>query len=63
MSVTTPDTAYPVEPIAPAAVPSLLGRSGRAVRMFLRRSPMSAFWGCIAAGIIVMAIAAPVFAP
>ena len=30
---------------------------------FAKRSPLSAFWGCIAAAIIFMAIAAPVFAP
>jgi ABC-type dipeptide/oligopeptide/nickel transport system permease subunit len=30
---------------------------------FARRSPMSAVWGCIAAGIIVVAVAAPVLAP
>ena len=37
--------------------------AGAASRMFFRRSPLSAFWGCIAAAIIVMAIAAPVIAP
>ena len=64
MSVTTPDTAYPVQPPVVAVVePSLLGRAARGLRTFLRRSPMSAFWGCVAAGIIVMAIAAPLFAP
>jgi len=64
MSVTTPDTAYPVQPPVVAAIePSLLGRAARGLRTFLRRSPMSAFWGCVAAGIIVMAIAAPLFAP
>jgi peptide/nickel transport system permease protein len=30
---------------------------------FFRRSPLSAFWGCIAAAIIIVSIAAPVFAP
>src|SRR4029077_19024907 len=29
----------------------------------IRRSPLSAFWGCIAATIIVMALAAPGLAP
>jgi ABC-type dipeptide/oligopeptide/nickel transport system permease subunit len=30
---------------------------------FTRRSPLSAFWGCIAVLIVVMAVAAPVIAP
>jgi peptide/nickel transport system permease protein len=38
-------------------------RAGRGLLTFARRSPLSAFWGLIAAGIIVVAIAAPVFAP
>jgi peptide/nickel transport system permease protein len=42
---------------------SLLRRTCRGLITFTRRSPLSAFWGCIAAGIIVVSIAAPVFAP
>jgi peptide/nickel transport system permease protein len=42
---------------------SLLRRTCRGLVTFTRRSPLSAFWGCIAAGIIVISIAAPVFAP
>src|ERR1700681_1680414 len=35
----------------------------RGVSRFFRRAPLSAFWGCIAAAIVIMAIAAPVIAP
>ena len=38
-------------------------RMGNAVRTFARRSPLSFFWGCIAALIVIMAIAAPLLAP
>ncbi len=46
-----------------AAPVSLLRRTARGLLMFIRRSPLSAFWGLIAAGIIVVSLAAPVFAP
>ena len=62
MSVTQPDAALPLER-APAAEPSWLLRVLRVLRTFARRSPMSAFWGCVAAGIVFMAVAAPVLAP
>jgi peptide/nickel transport system permease protein len=42
---------------------SLLRRAAAGLLTFTRRSPLSAFWGCIAAAIIVVSIAAPVFAP
>lgn len=61
MSVTQPELAVP-----PKLATAQLGWPRRVlltIGLFARRSPMSAFWGCIAAGIIVMAIAAPVFAP
>jgi ABC-type dipeptide/oligopeptide/nickel transport system permease subunit len=49
---------------APRAVAqSRLRRIGKALLTFVRRSPFSAFWGCIAAAILVMAIAAPLIAP
>src|SRR5207237_59394 len=38
-------------------------RFGRGLRNFVRRSPLSAFWGCIAALIILVAVAAPELAP
>ena len=43
--------------------PSILGRIGRGLRMFARRAPMSAFWGCIVVLIVGMSIAAPIVAP
>jgi ABC-type dipeptide/oligopeptide/nickel transport system permease subunit len=35
----------------------------RALLTFARRSPLSAFWGCVAAAIVLMAVAAPILAP
>ncbi|HEX9535459.1 MAG TPA: ABC transporter permease, partial [Stellaceae bacterium] len=63
MTVTEPETAYPVEQIALTAESARLRRTGGGFRRFIRRSPLSAFWGCIAAAIIFMAVAAPVLAP
>jgi ABC-type dipeptide/oligopeptide/nickel transport system permease subunit len=42
---------------------SLPRRIGRGVATLARRSPVSAFWGCVAAAIILMAVAAPLIAP
>jgi peptide/nickel transport system permease protein len=60
MSTTQPDVGF-----APTLVVerSLLSRTGRGLGRFIRRSPLSAFWGLIAALIIVMALAAPVLVP
>jgi peptide/nickel transport system permease protein len=63
MTVTEPETAYPVEPVSLATESSRLPRATGGFRSFIRRSPLSAFWGCIAAAIILMALAAPVLAP
>jgi peptide/nickel transport system permease protein len=63
MTATEPETVYPVEPIALTAESARLRRTGGGFRRFVRRSPMSAFWGLIAAAILVMAAAAPVLAP
>ena len=49
----------PSLPTAAARTRSVL----RGFGMLFRRAPLSAFWGCIAAPIVVMAIAAPVIAP
>jgi peptide/nickel transport system permease protein len=38
-------------------------RVGRGLATFVRRSPLSAFWGCVAAAIVFMALAAPMLAP
>ena len=63
MTVTEPETAYPVEQVSLATESSRLPRAAGGFRSFIRRSPLSAFWGCIAAAIILMALAAPVLAP
>ena len=63
MTATESDTPYPLQQGPPAVEHSRLRRIGRGLRTFVWRSPLSAFWGCIAAAIIVMAVAAPVFAP
>ncbi len=47
---------------AEAAQPTPRGVVG-GLRHFARRSPLSAFWGCIALLIVVMAVAAPVISP
>jgi peptide/nickel transport system permease protein len=43
--------------------PSTLRRMREGLFSFVRRSPMSAFWGLVAAAIVVMAVCAPVLAP
>jgi len=63
MSVTSPDTTIPSQQRPHAAEPSWLRRAGRGLRRFVRRSPLSAFWGCIAVVVIVMAVAAPAIVP
>jgi ABC-type dipeptide/oligopeptide/nickel transport system permease subunit len=63
MTTTEPEAAYPAEQSARAVEgPPLRGMRGW-FGTFFRRSPLSAFWGCIAAAIVVMALAAPVLAP
>jgi peptide/nickel transport system permease protein len=54
-----------ISPTQPT-LPTTASRPRSALRglgMFFRRAPFSAFWGCIAAAILVMAVAAPVIAP
>jgi len=63
MTVTEPETAYPLDQPALTVEASRLRRAREGLRGFVKRSPLSAFWGCIAAAIIVMAVAAPVLAP
>src|SRR5215470_16887771 len=63
MTVTEPDAAYAPPPSLRTVDDPLLRRIRRALATFARRSPLSAFWGCIAAAILVMAIAAPALAP
>ncbi|MBV9559471.1 MAG: ABC transporter permease [Bradyrhizobium sp.] len=62
MSTIAQDTATPA-PLAGQVKPSLVRRLWRGLARFARRSPMSAFWGVIAAGILFVAVAAPALAP
>ncbi len=59
MTVIEADATYP----ARGGETSLVRRAVRSLMTFARRSPLSAFWGCIAAAIVLMAVAAPVLAP
>jgi peptide/nickel transport system permease protein len=63
MTTATHDTALAQAQDMRAAEPSLLRRMARGLGRFARRSPMSAFWGVIAAAIVVIAVAAPAIAP
>ena len=58
-----PDTTYPSQLTLEAVEHFQVRCGGRSLGRFIRRSPLSAFWGCIAAAILLMAIAAPLFAP
>ena len=60
MTAVDPDVLVAAEPAAGASLPR---RIGQALWTFARRSPLSAFWGCVAAAIIVVAVAAPLIAP
>jgi peptide/nickel transport system permease protein len=66
MTTTAPDVRGPM-PLARSSTlpprPAGWRRAGRSLGGFVRRSPMSAFWGLIAAAIVVMAVAAPALAP
>jgi peptide/nickel transport system permease protein len=62
MTTAEPDTQIAL-PVMAAPNPGGLRRVARGLRLFARRSPMSAFWGCIAALIVFMAVAAPVLVP
>lgn len=63
MSTVAQDALVAPVPDVRAARPSGLRRVGRGLRWFARRSPMSAFWGLIAAAIVAIALAAPAIAP
>ena len=63
MTATEPDSPLALEVIATAAKPTGTRRVGRGLRLFARRAPMSAFWGCIAALIIIVTVAAPALVP
>jgi peptide/nickel transport system permease protein len=59
----TPKAAYSVAAAPAPQDVSLLRRVGHGLLTFARRSPLSAFWGCLAAAIVVVALAAPVLVP
>jgi peptide/nickel transport system permease protein len=63
MTTTEPDSTFPAQPALKGFEPSPLRRGGGSLGRFVRRSPLAAFCGCIAAAILLMAIAAPVVAP
>ncbi len=63
MTAAEPDADLTLAPSASAIKPAALRRIARGLGLFARRSPLSAFWGCIAALIVLMAVAAPVLAP
>jgi peptide/nickel transport system permease protein len=63
MTATEPEIALDAPPLLVAAEPSRWRRVGWGLRTFVRRAPFSAFWGGLAAAILLMAIAAPVLAP
>jgi ABC-type dipeptide/oligopeptide/nickel transport system permease subunit len=63
MTAVEPDADLTLAPSVSAVKPAGLRRVARGMGLFARRSPFSAFWGCIAALIVLMAVAAPVLAP
>jgi ABC-type dipeptide/oligopeptide/nickel transport system permease subunit len=64
MTIAAPGTtSVEPAPLPPAAKPSLVRRMGTGLLRFVARSPLSAFWGAVAAAIVVIAVAAPIVAP
>jgi ABC-type dipeptide/oligopeptide/nickel transport system permease subunit len=63
MTATDPDSPLALDAITIISKPTGLRRIGRGLRLFARRSPLSAFWGCIAALIIIVTVAAPELVP
>jgi peptide/nickel transport system permease protein len=63
MTTLDPDKPFAPVPAVRSAGSSRLARIWRGLLGFARRSPMSTFWGFVAAAIIIIAVAAPVFAP
>ncbi len=59
MSATDPASAA----LAAPPQPSALARTGGWLRRFARRSPIAAFWGVVAALIVLVAVTAPLIAP
>jgi ABC-type dipeptide/oligopeptide/nickel transport system permease subunit len=63
MTAIEPDAELVLRPSATPVKPAGLRRVGRGLRLFARRSPMSAVWGVVAALVLMMAVAAPVLVP
>ena len=63
MTIAGPEIALPLDEIPPKTGVSRHRRLLGTLAAFVRRSPFSAFWGCVAAAIVVMALAAPAIAP
>lgn len=63
MTAIEPDAQLVLSPQAPTTKASAWRRIARGLGAFARRSPMSAFWGAVAALVLVMAVAAPVLTP
>ena len=61
--MTTADPTLVQPPAVRPAEPSLLRRIARGLSRFVRRAPLSAFWGMHRGAIVVMAVAAPAIAP
>lgn len=59
MTATSPNAITPDLP----SPPSLVRRVGNSLGYFIRRAPLSAFWGLVALAIVSMAALAPVIAP
>jgi peptide/nickel transport system permease protein len=63
MTAADQGSTYPASQGLPTLQHSRARRVARGLRLFVRRSPLSAFWGCIAAAIILAAVSAPLLAP
>jgi len=62
MSTSTPDIVLPKRRLQETRLP-VWRTVTSGLGSFVRRSPLSAFWGCVAVAIIIVAIAAPLVAP
>ena len=56
-------THPPPPALLPAPRHARSWRAARGLGLFIRRSPLSAFWGCVAAAIFLAAASAPLLAP
>src|ERR1700738_5260586 len=63
MTAANQGSTYPPPQGLPTLRHSRSRRLALGLRLFIRRSPLSAFWGCVAAAIILAAVSAPLLAP